>query len=484
MATGSVIKGTGVLILGRAAGMIGGFLLFMLLSRQSTEIVGGFRVSITFLGITEFLPLLGMHRWLAAEIGRNVDEQYAIFVMACWFALGVGALCGLTYLSIAYAGVYSPDLSACLKLVAVTALASAINLCALSALVGLGHSDQSGLLGMGETFVRSAAAITLVILGAKLFTIILVFAVTRYVTAAAGFALVHRHIRHTSRKVRWSLVQNFLSQAPNLALSLIGFLTIRNVGILLLPLFRGESEAGLYAAAFQLFDMVLLVPTVLTISTNYVFVKSSERSTPSLRHNTNQLIGITALFVLPAAILGGVLARPVIEIPFGTAFDASVLPFRILLLAAIVMSLDQILALSMVVAARYQADRYCMLIGAVVTVGATCALSGRLGATGTALAFLMGVACTLALRFQFMRWLVRAPHLLEAVHRPAVAAAIAGVAVAVVYRWTDVEGRFPITLGLLLAAFGGIVYGLALYWRGAFTRKRLRQVQAFMTKRG
>jgi O-antigen/teichoic acid export membrane protein len=484
MATGSVIKGSSLLIVGRAVGMVCGFLLFMLLTRRSTEIVGAFRVSITFLTITEFLPLLGMHRWLAAEIGREVEQQYAIFAMACRFALGVAILCGAVYLGVANSGAYGPELSACLKIVAATAIASAINLCVLSALVGLGYSHHAGLLSLAETVVRSGLAILLVILGADLFAILLVFMGARYATAAVGFALVHAHIRDTWPPVGRGLFQSFLSRVPNLALSLIGFLVLRNAGILLLPLFQGDAEAGLYAAAFQLFDLVLMVPTVLTISTNYMFVRSSERSVSALRHRTNQLVGITALLVAPAAVIGGVLARPVIEILFGTGFDASVLPFRLLLLASIVVSFDQILALSMVVSARYEADRQCMLLGALVTVAATCLMSGRWGATGATAAFLLGATCTLALRLQLMRWIIRAPPLVEAAWRPAAAAAVAGVAVWAALRWVDVGGRFPFALGLLLAAFGGIVYCIALYWGGGFTRKRLREVQTFMARRG
>jgi hypothetical protein len=61
MATGSVIKGSSVLIAGRVAGMAGSFLLFLLLTWRSTEVAGVFRVAVTYFTMMDFLPLLGMH---------------------------------------------------------------------------------------------------------------------------------------------------------------------------------------------------------------------------------------------------------------------------------------------------------------------------------------------------------------------------------------------------------------------------------------
>src|SRR5271165_247840 len=320
MATGSVIKGSSVLIAGRVAGMAGGFVLFLLLTWRSTEVAGVFRVAFTYLIVMEFLPLLGMHRWVAAEIARRIDQQFALFEIACWFAGGVAVLCGAAYFTIAYLGFYGPDASGCLKIVALTTAASAVNLCAWSALVGLGYSQQAGLLSLFETLIRSGLAILLVVLGSDLFWVMLVFMGTRYVTATIGYVLVRSHVGHTSRSITRSLLQAFLAQVPNLALSTIGFLAIRNAAMVLLPLFRGESAAGLFAAPFQLFDLVLIVPTVLTISTNYVFVESSKQSVSALRRSTIQLIDITSLFMTPVAILGYVLAQPIIETLFGTAY--------------------------------------------------------------------------------------------------------------------------------------------------------------------
>jgi O-antigen/teichoic acid export membrane protein len=483
MATGSVIKGSSVLIGGRVAGMAGSFLLFLLLTWRSTEVAGVFRVAVTYFTIMDFLPLLGMHRWVAAEIARRVDQQHALFEVACSFAVGVAVFCGAAYFAVASLGFYGSEASGCLRLVALMTVASAINLCSLSALVGLGYSHEAGLLSFFETLIRSSLAILLVVLGADLSSVMLVFLGARYAIAAIGYVLVRSHVGDTPRSIDQPLLTAFLTQVPNLALSAVGFLAIRNAAMLLLPLLRSESAAGLYAAPFQLFDMVLVVPTALTISTNYIFVESSRQSVTALRRSTNQLIDITALFVLPMAALGFVLARPIIETLFGIAYSASIPPLRVLLASAVVVSLDQILALSMAVSGHYQADRTCMVLGACSAVAVTCLLSGSWGATGAAVGFLVGVTCTLGLRLRLMRWLIHVPSLAQTTQGPSIAAAVAGIAVWAALRGFGGNGHMPPSFAALLAAAGSVLYCLVLYWRGGLTGERLIQVQAFMARR-
>ena len=483
MATGSVLKGSSVLIAGRLAGIAGSFLLFLLLTWRSREIAGAFRVAVTYFTIMDFLPLLGMQRWVAVEIARRIDRQYAIFELACMFAGAISVLSGVTYFVIACLGFYGPEISDSLKIVAFTTVASAMNLCTLSALVGLGYTHQAGLLSLFETLTRSILSILLAALGSSVVWIMFVFLITRYGIAVIGYTLVRSHVCGTLRGIDRGLRTAFFSQVPNLALSTVGFIATRNSALILLPLLRSESAAGLYAASFQLFDMAVMVPTVLTISANYIFVESSRQSVSALRRSTNQLIDITSLFLLPVSILGFVLAKPIVLTLFGTAFTDSIVPLRLLLASAVVVALDQILALSMAASGFYRADRTCMIFGGAMTVIATCLLSGRWGATGAATAFLIATTCVLVLRVRLLHWLVRAAPLANAVQHQTISAVIAGIVI-----WAAleaVEGDIPVmpAFGVIMGALGSALYCLILYWRGGLTRKRLRRAQAFMSKR-
>lgn len=484
MAAGSVMKGSTVLIVGRVVGMLGGFVLMLLLTWQSSEMAGIFRTIITYLTILDFVPLLGMHRWIATQITRRGGEGHAVFTLACWFAIGVSIVTGMAFLAIALAGAYDSDTSSCLRIAALAALPSAINLCSASALVGLGHTHQSGLVSLLEMLTRSSLAIILVVLGIDLTWVIAVYVGSRWFFAGAGLYLVRTHIGQMPARVDRSLAREFLSQVPNLALSMIGFLVMRNAAMVLLPLFRGAAETGYYAAPLQFFDLLMLVPTVLTISTNHAFSESASRSSASLRQNTMRLIYITAIFVVPAVLLGLVLAGPMILTVYGSAYEASIVPFRLILLCVAVASLDQILALSMVVSGGFKTDRICMSAGAVTVVVAICLLGGGWGAIGAAAAVLLGSICTLGIRLFFMRRLIRVRPLLESTRRQTIAALIAGAVVAIALPWTSLGGHFKLFFDILLGLFGCLIYLAIFYWSGGLNQKRIRMIRSFMARRG
>lgn len=480
MATGSVSKGSLVLIGARLGGMLGGFLLFLLLTWRSREAAGVFRTAITFLVIMETLPLLGMHRWLANEIAHQGPHGRAVFRLACWFAAAVAAIGTLAYAAIAAAGIYPPEISLCLAVVATAAIPSAISLCVNSALVGIGASHQSGFLTLAEMATRAILAAGLVLAGGAIVWVVVIYAVLRWLAAIAGLLLVRAHLPPTKPIDPAPLRRAFLLQLPNLSLAMIGFLAIRSAPLLLLPWLRGESVAGIYAAPLQLFDLLLLLPTVLTISTNYSFVEAARGSQASRRRNINELTSITASYLLPLALLAFVLARPMIELLFGSAYDESVLPFRLLLVCAGVIALDQVLSLAMVTAGDYRSDRTCMVTGACVTIALTWLLSGPFGAAGAAAGMLAGTAATLALRLRLMHRVVRLGTLAAAMRLQCLASIAAAGSVVLGLATLPLTG----SAALLLIPVGGLVYIATLHLSGGFSKRRVGRLQAFMARRG
>ena len=296
--------------------------------------------------------------------------------------------------------------------------------------------------------------------------------------------LIRSHLLRTAARPGRDPWRDFLSQVPNLALSMLGFLAIRNAAMVLLPWFRDAFAAGTYAAPYQLFDLLLLIPTVLTISTNHAFVESARHSLSSQRRSTNELASITATYVFPLAAVGCVLARPIIELLFGPAYDGSIVPFQLLLLAAPIVSLDQVFSLSMVTAGDYRSDRICLVAGALTVIAACCLLSGPWGAAGAATGLLLGAAVNLALRLHFMRGVLRARLLAGSLRLPALATAAAAGFVWLALATAAPAGEPPRAAALLLAPLGGAAYLAALYLSGGLSRRRLGRLQAFVARRG
>jgi stage V sporulation protein B len=487
----SLAMASSLLFAGRMASMIGGFLLFALIARHGTAVAGVFRTAITFLAIMDVMPLLGMHRWLSNELAHRIDQRPALFAIGCWFAIGIALLSAIVYTAIAKAGFYEPDTAAALLVVAAATMPSGINLCVSCALVGLGHSDQSGLLSLFETLARSLTAIVLVLMGVDIFWVVVVYAVVRWIVAAIGFGMVRAHMAGIHAPLTRSLVRDFVSQVPNLAISLVGFLVIRNAGMLLLPWLRGEKAAGLYSASFQFFDLLLLVPTILTVSTNAKFAISARHSSAALRRETNRLVSMTMLFALPVAAFGMVLAEPVLTLAFGPVYQHAVPAFRITLVAGLIVSIDQILAMAMAVTGDYRSDRICMMFGATIVVVATCLAAGSRGmppgvqisaSGGAALALLVGTGATLVLRLYRLRSLVPAAMLVRILQRPLVAAVAAAAIIAMIAPRFPTDTVLERLLELTLAPVGALLYAAMLLALGGLSGRRLGRLRSFLAK--
>ncbi len=481
--TDSVVRGSIALSVSRIVGMGAGFLLFLLLAWRSKEDVGIFRTAITYLTISEFLPLLGMHRWLATEMAAQARRRSALFRISTALAVGVSALMAIIYLVISLTGIYSPVVSKSLMLVAAAVIGSGLSMCTSSALVGMGLTQRMGALNLFENVSRSTIGIVLVILGKSVLSIVVAFVVMRWIATLAGLIMVNRLTAGTEREVTSELKRSFFSQVPNLATGVVCTIVIRYSAMVLLPWLQNEGEAGLYAAPYQLFDLLMLAPTMLIFSSNFVFCESALRSAAALRQSTHQLVYLSSLYVFPFAAVAIALAQPIITFFFKATFLNSVLPFQILMLTAPLATLDQALSQAMVTAGNYRQDVVSTTAGAVTTVIATLLMSRYWGAAGAAAAFLLGTLAAASVKLIFLRALTGLPVLLLFSRRQLLASAIAAALAATVGMPLHLSslGRSPMWM---LPAFAGLgAYAFLLHRLGGLSPVRRKRMRHFLTRR-
>jgi len=105
----SVAKGSSSVAFSRLIGMAFSFLLFILLARQSAEDAGVFRTVLTYIIIAEFLGMLGLHRWLAAEIATLREKRWSLFWTTNIFTFCVSIILVLIYTAIALSDIYDTE---------------------------------------------------------------------------------------------------------------------------------------------------------------------------------------------------------------------------------------------------------------------------------------------------------------------------------------------------------------------------------------
>jgi O-antigen/teichoic acid export membrane protein len=458
-----------------------GFVLFLLLAWRSREDVGVFRTVVTYLAISELLPLLGMQKWLATEMSQRVPARRQLLILGLIFSLITSLIISACYLVIAHSDVYGPDISTGLRLIAAAAVASGVVLTTNAALVGIGLSHTMGVLNLTENLVRSTIGISLVLIGAPLYQIILVFLLCRWSIAVAGVVVLLPRLPNYPTAPTRDMFLAFTSHISRLATIMVAFLVTRYAGLILLPWLRGENEAGIFAVPFQLYDLVMLVPTVFVISSTFVFNKSATKGNAALRRNIDQLIYLTSILVFPIMSLSVVMGEQIILVLFGPTYLSSVIPFQLLMIATAVTALDQILSQAIVAARQYRIDLISVAVGAAAAVISTYFLSVSHGASGTAAAFLLSLTLTLLVRILLVRGFLRLNSFWRLISRQVTAAIVAGIFV-----WFArqlVPGIFATASRYwlpLLLIIGFALYIGMFYWTGGLDTTKRKWMLRFL----
>ena len=178
-------------------------------------------------------------------------------------------------------------------------------------------------------------------------------------------------------------------------LAVNGVLAIMSLRIelLLLALFRGSREAGLFAAALKVVELMNVVPAAVAAGAMPALTREAARGADPVRRRTAATV---ALLAAPAAA-GLVLVAPGIVSLLGEGYAAAATPLRVLAPALIALFMNTVLMHALIAAGR--AGRLPALTGARVAAAVALALVliPRLGAAGAAAGFLVSEVLLLVL---------------------------------------------------------------------------------------
>jgi O-antigen/teichoic acid export membrane protein len=480
----SVAKGGLSVATARAVGMIFSFLLFLSLARQSESGAAIFRTLVVFLYIAEFLGLLGTQRWLIIELVKPGHQRKVLFINALTYALIISCCIGSIYLIISYSGMYGDAISLGLRYIAFGAIGSAFLMCIQSTLVGVGLSSKVGLLNLVENVTRALIGLALVYLKQNVLSIIIVFVLMRWAIVVAGLIVVLHKLEGPRVSPRMSMLKLFFKQTPQFAMIMVAFLTMRNAGFILLPAISSNRETARFAVPYQLYDLLLLLPTMLALSSSYIFAASAARSQASLRLAIMRLLSITSMYILPLVAISLALGKHILVLLVGMRYANAAPTFSILMVAAPLMTIDQVLSQAMISSKQYRNDRIAVSVGATCAVILTFMLGRAYGATGAAAAFLVSVFVTVSGRFLLSKGLLKFREVVLVTWKPAISGVFAYVTATGLASFTHIMGWDILNLVWpIIAAIGLAAYAVSLFALGGLSTRQRRRMKRLLFQR-
>jgi O-antigen/teichoic acid export membrane protein len=398
----SIAKGGSSVAGARLLGMLLSFFLFLIIARHSTSYAGIFRTVITYLVIAEFIGMLGMHRWLATEITANPNKQWSIFLATNMVMFVVALLLMIAYLAISMNGIYSADVNLGIQLAILSLIPSGIYQCVQSAFIGIGRTYIVGVYNAAEYIIRCTLSILLIYLNHPITEVIGVFVATRWVVALVGFYQLTNIFGAHKWKSSTEDIQHVLHDAPKFLLIIAGHMSLRNAALVMIPALINEDGVAYFSVAYQLFDMIMIIPSVLAISSNHVFVNMANESSTALSEVSTQLLSVTSMAMFPCIAVTAAFATNFLTFLYGNHYIIASQALAILMVASGITMIDQVLSQVMTAKKDYSSDMTSILVGGISAALLTYILILHSGINGAAIAYLIATLITVVTRIKLL----------------------------------------------------------------------------------
>ena len=315
------------------------------------------------------------------------------------FALVMGsllafALMGLAFWRPSWFGFISPRL---IGVAAISIPFQLITLIGLNTFLAIGQVKRFNLLDLaGQLFVIINAGIALVILNKGLWTLVSLNTAASILVCAVIASLIWRFIRSQPKaralKPDGGLFKRMMRYGLKSHIAALAAMLIFRADLLVVNLFRGAGDAGVYAVASQVAMMLLLLPGVIaTLFFPRIASRSDERGELTClvtRHTT---------FVMLVVCLAAVPLSYLLPVLYGTGFaEASALLF-ILLPGVYLVGLESVLVQHFNAAGLPRAIPLFWTVTLIINLALTFALVPSFGARGAATASTLSYALIFAL---------------------------------------------------------------------------------------
>jgi len=368
--------------------------------------LGQFSLLITLFLFFQLLPLLGLHLYLIREISAAPQSIAHHLPNASVLALFVSVFLALG-LGFGGAEIYAdmPEIHPALWLVALSLIPTAPISAIEAGLLAQQRMDAVAIRNVAENILRSSLSLWLLLSGHGLTSIFIVFFCGRVLTAISYLTMDSLPSVMNFREISRTTLCSYIRKIPVFfGIALLGALSTR-LDMLIMSKLSTPEQLGLYAAAYKLYELGLMVPQIISVVIFPHMSALHAQSSTAMARLLTPVITYSVLGATPLLILLGYNAEWVMSL-FGSQAATGAPVLKLLLPALISAGCGQLLAVSMLVLNRSDLDLRTLAVGTVFTAALLIFVIPRWGATGAAVAMLVLSILIFALRFFLLRSLM------------------------------------------------------------------------------
>jgi O-antigen/teichoic acid export membrane protein len=352
---------------GEIVGRFASLLLFAVAGRSLGESgLGAFVFAVAFTGFVMVPVGLGLDRYLLREIAQERSSQHQLFfnVLALKLVMAV-PLFALSFFGLHLIG-YGAQAQETAWALAPGVFSDSV---ARTQLALFAAHERNGPPAVADAVNRVLSAVLGIValkLGYGVVSVGVTYSIGSIAGVAIGFWLMARTIEIPSVAVARRRWRALAVRSVPFAVQEVFSTLLARVDTLILSALVTQAAVGRYGAAYRLFESTLFISYALVGAFSAMFTYLGTDTRPTLRTVFERSIKLSLVSLTPLAVVFVVLARPLCELIYGSAFGSAALPLRIL--GPGVVPIGMVLLVTSLVISRGDPRRIVTVTGVMVVV--------------------------------------------------------------------------------------------------------------------
>lgn len=441
-----------VMLIGEGvASVASGAVVFILIARiAGPELLGQYTLLLAWVLTFQALGSLGIGEFVMREIGA-LGAHSARYLAHGLMLGGVSSLIAMALMAATVHFVaYAPTVKGPLLLGALALPPGIVAGVCKGAFIAKRKSEWVCMIGSCEALTVALANVYLLLAGFGIKGLALSLIGGRILTSLLSLWLVNRKAVQLEWGFDWRFCRSLIPPIFTFALSgVLGMVSMR-LNIIILSALSTVSVVGLYAVANKVMEIVLIMPNIFAQLLLPQFAAKFARAGGLEHADVERTLRLPFSLTVPLGL--GILffAGPLVEVVFGHEFAGSTVMLRILMVFFLIESVDAMMGVLLKAVQRQGQDVLLFASNPVAMTVASVWLIPYLGGAGAAVARLVGVLCSSALRYIVISRAVVRVRWARVVMRPLVAC---GLLIAVMI---PLSGYVPVVaLGIIYVALAG-----------------------------
>jgi len=294
-----------------------GFIIVLLISRYlGVSGLGQYSFLLAFLTMAISLSSLGLNHLLVREIAASKGKAGLYFVNG---AIMQGAMGVLTILLAAVFGgrlVDMPHSTLAVVLISLTVLPMAVRTSAQSVFVAMESSEYATFVALVDNGTKLILVFILLRSGYGILYVALAVFVSRIVAASLGVVWARPFIKGQPLHYDPSVIRYLLRFVPTFALLAFFSVAVSRIDTLFLTRIKGTTDAGIYGASFNIFQMMVLLQASFAGAILPLLTKSFSLSAERFRFVAEKSLKLLFVLGLPVVVGISLLAEPIIVLVY------------------------------------------------------------------------------------------------------------------------------------------------------------------------